>query len=57
MEPCSISQQHITKQLEYDTKNDIPMHTISKTHARVSMANEAMWCTSVLFTGTTNSPF
>ena len=28
-----------------------------KTHDRVSEAKKAVWCTSVLFTGTANSPF
>ena len=28
-----------------------------KTHGRVSAAKKAVWCTSVLFTGTANSPF
>ena len=27
-----------------------------KTHGHVSAAKKAMWCTSVLFTGTANSP-
>ena len=32
------------------------MYTI-KTHGRVSVAKKAVWRTSVLFTGATNSPF
>ena len=30
---------------------------VIKTHSRVSAAKKAMWLTSVLFTGTANSPF
>ena len=30
---------------------------ITKKHGCVSAANKAVWCTSVLFTGTVNLPF
>ena len=50
------------RQLYQDTRpcvRDQENHVAHKVkrHSHVSAAKKAMWCTSVLFTGTTNSPF